>query len=285
MLVAASYGQASIRNYAMEMRLLFQYHHEKQVEQIGDQDIMQYIVFIKTVHGVGRAKCRSVAQACSFFFKHVIKKPFVLPSKLYPRKEFVLPAVMTEAEVKQLLQSLTDPRQKTVIGLFYGAGMRLAELKNLQWTDIERVANRLMIRQGKGNKDRYTLLPKTLLADLECWFFSCRSKTFLFESKKSKGNSLHERSLQNIVNAAMKQGGFPSGKYTAHTLRHSFATHLLDNGCDIHSIKELLGHAKIETTMIYLHLQQSKRNSIVSPLDHLMSAQEACKNNSNEPAS
>ena len=132
----------------------------------------------------------------------------MLPSKLYPRKEFVLPEVMTEAEVKQLLQSLTDLRQKAVIGLFYGAGMRLAELKNLQWTDIERANNRLMIRQGKGNKDRYTLLPKTLLADLEIYYRSCRTKVYLFESKQMKGRSLHERSLQNIVNSAMMHSGF-----------------------------------------------------------------------------
>lgn len=272
MLVAGGYGRGSVRNYTMEMRLLFQYHHEKQVEQITDQDIMQYIVFIKTVHGVGRAKCRMVAQSCSFFFKHVIKKPFVLPSKLYPRKEFVLPAVMTEAEVKQLHQSITDVRQKAVIGLLYGAGIRLGELKNLKWIDIERLNNRLLIRQGKGNKDRYTLLPKTLVADLENYYRLCRSKTYLFESRQKKDSctSLHERSLQLIVNNAMTHAGFVSGKYTAHTLRHSFATHLLDGGCDLHAIKTLLGHVKIETTMIYLHLQQSKLNNLVSPLDRLV---------------
>ena len=204
--------------------------------------------------------------------------------QIVPPQRVVLPAVMTEAEVKQLLHGITDLRQKAVTGLFYGCGMRLAELKNLQWTDIQRSSNRLLIRQGKGNKDRYTLLPKTLLAQLEIYYRSCRSKVFLFESKKLKGNSLHARSLQNIVNAAMVKSGFPSGKYTAHTLRHSFGTHLLDNGCDLHSIKELLGHVKIETTMIYLHLQQSKRNQIVSPLDKLMATDEATKKQGNEPA-
>lgn len=264
------------------MRLLFQYHYQKEVEQITDEDIMRYIVFIKEVHKVGRAKCRSAAQAFSFFFKHVIKKPFVLPSKLYPRKEFVLPAVMTESEVKQLLDGITDPRQQVVTGLFYGCGIRLSELKSLEWTDIHRSSNRLLIRQGKGNKDRYTLLPKTLLGQLETWYRACRSRVYLFESKQIKGSSLHARSLQNIVNAAMVKSGFPSGQYTAHTLRHSFATHLLDNGCDLHTIKELLGHVKIETTMIYLHLQQSKRNLIVSPLDHLMATDEPTKNNASE---
>lgn len=276
-LVVGNYGKGTLRNYLMEMRLLFQYHHHKTVEDICEEDILVYIVFIKTVHGIGRAKCRSVAQSCSFFFKHVLKKPYVLPSKLYPRKEFVLPAVMMEAEVKQLYLRITDVRQKAVISLLYGTGIRLGELKGLQWTDIERANNRLLIRQGKGNKDRYTLLSSNILSDLERFYRVYRSNQYLFESKQMKGRPLHERSLQTIVNAAMVQAGFPSGKYTAHTLRHSFATHLLNSGCDIHTIKILLGHAKIETTMVYLHLQQSKRASLVSPLDRLMQADEAAE--------
>lgn len=252
----------------MELRLLFQYHHQKEVEQITDQDITQYILFIKSVHGVGRAKCRGVAQSCSFF-KHVLK-PFVLPSKLYPRKEFVLPSVMTQDEVKQLCTAITDVRQKAVISLLYGTGMRLGEVKNLKMEDIERANNRIAVRQGKGQKDRYTLLPKIVLEDLEKYYWQYRPKMYLFESKQLLGKPLHERSIQTIVNSAMTTAGFESGKFTSHTLRHSFATHLLDNGCDIHTIKTLLGHCKIETTMIYLHLQQSKRNNLVSPLDKMM---------------
>ena len=258
----------------MEMRLLFQYHHQKDVELITDEDINQYIMFIKTVHGVGRAKCRSVAQSCSFFFKHVLKKPYVLPSKLYPRKEFVLPSVMTHEEIKQLFTCLIDLRQKAVVSLLYGTGMRLGEVKNLKLSDIERANQRILVRQGKGAKDRYTLLPKTVLEDLEKYYRKYRPKVYLFENRKRNDHVIHERSVQTIVNSAMTKAGFKSGRFTAHTLRHSFATHLLDNGCDIHTIKILLGHSKIETTMIYLHLQQSKRNSIVSPLDKLMQGDE-----------
>ncbi len=265
-----NYGHGTVKSYLMELRLLFQYHHQKEVEQLTGQDITQYILFIKSVHGVGRAKCRSVAQSCSFFFKHVLKKPFVLPSKLYPRKEFVLPPVMTQDEVRQLYAAVTDVRQKAVIGLLYGTGMRLGEVKNLKMADIERANNRIAVRQGKGQKDRYTLLPKMVLVDLENYYRQYRPKIYLFESKQLLGKSLHERSLQTIVNSAMIKAGFVSGKFTAHTLRHSFATHLLDNGCDIHTIKILLGHSKIETTMIYLHLQQSKRNNLVSPLDKML---------------
>lgn len=256
-----------MRNYLMEMRLLFQYYHLKTVEDITQQDITQYILFIKKVHGVGLAKCRSVAHSCGFFFKRVIQKTYVLPSVLYPRKVFVLPAVMSQHEVKQLYSSLKDVRQKVVIGLLYGTGMRLNELRNLQWTDIERSQQRIKIRQGKGNKDRYTLLSNTLIKDLEVYYHQYRCSVYVFESNLMKGKPLHNRSLQIIVNAAMVRAGFEMGKYTAHTLRHSFATHLLDKGCDINSIKILLGHADLRTTSIYLHLQQAKRGSIESPLE------------------
>mgnify|MGYP003433498817 FL=1 len=201
-LEVGNFGQGTVRSYLMEMRLLFQYHHQKDVELISEEDINQYIMFIKTVHGVGRAKCRSVAQSCSFFFKHVIKKPFILPSKLYPRKEFVLPPVMTVEQVKQLCTGITDVRQKAVISLLYGTGMRLGEVKNLKLSDIERSNKRILVRQGKGAKDRYTLLPKLVLENLENYYRQYRPKVFMFENNKLKDKVLHERSVQTIVNSA-----------------------------------------------------------------------------------
>ena len=130
------------------MRLLFHYYHEQDVEQITQQHILDYMMFIKTVHEVGRAKCRAVAQSCSFFFKHGIKKEFVLPSKLYPRKEFKLPNVMTQDQVKQLFSSCCDVRQLAVISLLYGSGLRCGEVHQLKLSDIERANNRILIRQG-----------------------------------------------------------------------------------------------------------------------------------------
>jgi integrase/recombinase XerD len=231
-----NFGAGTLRNYLMEVRLLFHYYHQKTVEEITDQDIIQYILFIKQVHGVGRAKCRSAAQSFSFFFKHIIKKPFVLPSKLYPRKEFVLPSVMTQAQVEHLYFAVIEPRQRAVISILYGTGMRIGEVTKLKISDIERANNRILVRQGKGAKDRFVLLGTQVLVDVENYYRAYRPNDWLFESKQYRGRSLHSRSMQTTVNAAMVTAGFPSGKYTAHTLRHSFATHMLDNGCDIHTI-------------------------------------------------
>ena len=269
-LTMGNYGKGTLRNYVMEMRLLFQYFHHKEVEDINADDITEYMLFIKSVHGVGRAKCRSVAQSCAFFFRHVLVKPFVLPSKMYPRKTFVLPQVMSQEQVKHLLGCITDLRQYAIISLLYGTGMRIGELRILKFSDIERGNNRILIRQGKGQKDRYVLLPQNALQAVENYYRAYKPTQYLLESNQLKGLPLHVRSLQTFVNSAMSKAGFKDNKFTAHTLRHSFATHLLDNGCDIHAIKTLLGHAKIETTMVYLHLQQNKRAVMQSPLDVLL---------------
>ncbi len=273
-LVLGNYGRGTVKNYMAEMRLLFQYYHSLDVEQIEQRHIQDYMLFIKEVHGVGRAKCRSVAQSCSFFFKHVLKKEYVLPSKLYPRKEFKLPAVISEVEVKHLFSTVTEFRILALLSLLYGSGMRLGEVCQLKFTDIDRSQQRILVRQGKGNKDRFVLLPEATIVALEKYYRASKPSVYVFESKQQKGKPMHQRSLQVLVANAMHKANFSAKKYTSHSLRHSFATHMLDNGSDIHTIKTLLGHSNIETTMIYLHLSNTKRAMLISPLDLLYGKQQ-----------
>jgi integrase/recombinase XerD len=268
-MLVGSYANDSIRNYLMEVRLLFQFHHDKDAEELTELDMNNYIIYIKQVHKVGHAKCKMVANAASYFFRNILRKPYVLPSKLFPRKEWKLPNVMSQSEIQQLFEQTTDLKQQLVVSLLYGTGIRLRELQQLEFSDIDRAENRIKIRQGKGKKDRYALLPKHLLGVMESYYWAFRPKKFLFESPLLQGRPLHSRSLQTTVNAAMENAGLGGKSYTAHTLRHSFATHLLDDGVDLHTIKTLLGHSKIETTMVYLHLTTTRRSSLVSPLDRL----------------
>jgi len=206
-LVIGNYGKGTIRNYCMEMRLLFQYYRDKEVEEITGTDIRKYILFIKEVHGVGYAKCKSVAYSCSFFYKNVLNKPYVLPSKLYPRKKFTLPKVMSQQEVKHLLTSITEVRQYAIVSLLYGTGMRIGELCKITFKDIERANKRILIRQAKGHKDRYVLLPDQALRALEQYYRVYKPEVYLFESKQMKHRPLHPRSLQTIVQSAMVKAG------------------------------------------------------------------------------
>ncbi|MCZ2102598.1 MAG: site-specific integrase [Chitinophagales bacterium] len=263
------YGKGSVRNYIQELTLLFKFYNDMQVEELRQEHIEQYLLFIKEHHKVGRAKCRSVAQACSFFFKKVMPVTYVVPSNLYPKKQFQLPDIMTEDQVLQLFKAELTLKERCVVGLLYGTGMRISEVCNMRIRDIDSANKRIKVVQGKGGKDRFTLLPQTLLTDLRAYYVAAgRPEEYLFTSTQTR-RAVHVRSMQVVVNGAMQKAGFESGRFTAHTLRHSFATHMLNQGNNIHVIKTLLGHSKLETTMIYLHLQHHTQLGIVSPLEKL----------------
>src|SRR5690606_26269874 len=140
------------------------------VEEIRQQDIETYLIFIKTTHQVGRAKCRSVAQSCSFFFKKVMPSDYIVPSNLYPKKQFTLPDIMSESQVEQLFTSNLTLKEQCVLGLLYGSGMRISEVCNLSIADIDSTNQRIKVVQGKGAKDRFTLLPARLLSQLRAYY-------------------------------------------------------------------------------------------------------------------
>lgn len=262
-----NYAVRSVKAYVQECRFLFAFYPEKTPKELTQDDIARYIVHIKSAYNVGRDKVRMAAHSFGFFFKHIEPSSYVKPQSLYPRKAFVLPGVLSLEQVMGLFASSLSLKQRAMIGLFYGSGLRLNELRMLEPKDIDSAAMQVKVRGGKGSKDRFTILSKQTLEDLRTYWKSERPKTFLFEGQE-KGRPMHERSIQHAIRLAFNKAGL--GKdLSSHNLRHSFATHLLDSGTDIHTIKELLGHSKIETTMVYLHLQQKKRSALVSPLDAL----------------
>ncbi len=239
-MTVGNYSPKSIRNYVREMRFIFEYYPDTRPSTLTAEQIEQYICYIKEVFNSGYDKCRMVAASVAFFFKHVLKRPYDLPSKLYPRKAFKLPNVMTTDEVWQLLTHTITIKQKAITELFYSSGVRLEEGSRIKITDIDSKNMRIKVVQGKGKKDRYTLLSPTALITLREYFRKHRPVTYLFEGK-TKGKSMHCRSIQQCVNQAMKQASLGHKEYSVHTLRHSLATHLLDTGTDLHTIKELLG--------------------------------------------
>lgn len=269
-MTAGGYSPKSIVIYVREIRYFSEYYPALPPEEWNEQHIIEYINYLKKVHQVSYVKCKLFAQSVAFFFRHILKRPYDTPSKLYPRREFKLPTVLSADEVKQLLDSCFSLKQQCLIELFYSSGLRLEELRLMKMCDIEATNNRIKVVNGKGKKERYTILSKKCLENLRKYFQNSevKPKEYLFEGQ-TPGMPMHARSIQHSVNEAYKKAGLQAKTHKVHALRHSFATHLLDNGTDIHTIKELLGHSKIETTMVYLHLQVSKRNMLVSPLDSL----------------
>ena len=208
------------------------------------------------------------AQSISFFFRHVLKIAYVIPSVIYPRKSTTLPAVMSAGEIKILIDSVTNIKHRTIIMMLYSSGMRLCEIAALKITDIDSKLMRIKIVQGKGAKDRFTILSQQVLIELRAYYLIYKPTEYLFNGDKP-GKRYSMRSIQHLVQKALIKIGLDSKNYSVHTIRHSFATHLVDNGTDLHTIKELLGHSSLQTTMQYLHLTSTRIDKVISPYDRL----------------
>ena len=152
--------------------------------------------------------------------------------------------------------------------LLYSTGMRLSEIASLKITDIDSKNMRLKVVQGKGAKDRYTILSEQVLQELRAYYIIYKPAIYLFNGS-GKGRPISHRSIQHLVQKALAQAGLNSKNYTVHTIRHSFATHLVDHGTDLHTVKELLGHSTLQTTMRYMHLTTTRRQGIINPYDAL----------------
>lgn len=208
------------------------------------------------------------AQSVSFFFRHVLKLPYVVPSLIYPRQSSKLPPVMSAQEMKILIDSITNIKHRTVVMLLYSTGMRLGEIAALKMTDIDSKNMRIKVVQGKGAKDRFTILSEQVLIELRAYYIIYKPVVYLFNGSR-KGCPISHRSIQHLVQTALAKAGLASKDYTVHTIRHSFATHLVDNGTDLHTVKELLGHSTLQTTMRYMHLTTTRRQGIINPYDAL----------------
>lgn len=268
LLKAKHYAVKTHRNYVYEVRYLLAHFNERSPRSLTQKDIISYIRFIQETFHSSRGKCHIAAQSFSFFFRHILRTKYIVPTAFYPRKEVKFPNILSQESVQILLQKCVNLKQKAIISMFYGTGLRLSELQQLKMSEIDRSQLVVRVLRGKGGKERYTILSEKLLDLLGDYYRIFRPKVYLFEGRIS-GKPMSERTLQYVVKEALKRSGFSAMGYNTHTLRHSFATHLLDNGTDIHAIQELLGHTNLNTTMLYFHLQASKRRAIVSPFDNL----------------
>ncbi len=160
--------------------------------------------------------------------------------------------------------------------LLYSTGMRLSEIASLKITDIDSGNMRIKVVQGKGAKDRYTILSEQVLLELRAYYIIYKPEIYLFNGC-AKGRPISHRNIEHLVQKALAGAGLQSKNYTVHTIRHSFATHLVDNGTDLHTVKELLGHRNLQTTLRYLHLTSTRIQSIVNPYDILPGSKEGQK--------
>ncbi len=180
---------------------------------------------------------------------------------------------MLPEEVMQLIDGVANLKHRTILMLLYSTGMRVSEIANCRIADIDSTNMRIKIVQGKGAKDRYTIMSQQVLLELRAYYLIYKPKEYLFNGFRP-GKPYSVRSIQHLMQKALTKVGLESKHYTIHTIRHSFATHLLDNGTDLHTIKELLGHSSLQTTMKYMHLTSKRTDGIFNPYDALLLAKD-----------
>ncbi|MEK7067552.1 MAG: tyrosine-type recombinase/integrase, partial [Patescibacteria group bacterium] len=200
--------------------------------------------------------------AIKFFYRDILKSTEKIDLKFAKRSK-KLPVVLSREEIKKILSAIQNNKHKLMVGLAYGAGLRISEVINLKVQDINLDELILHLKEAKGKKDRITILPEKLKKDLAAAAVGKRGNDYVFES--NRGGKLNERSAQVVFERALRASGIKKPA-TFHSLRHSFATHLLENGVDVRYVQELLGHANIRTTQIYTQVTNPSLKNIKSPL-------------------
>jgi site-specific recombinase XerD len=208
---------------------------------------------------------RLIKASLDFLIKNVFEKNIAIEKIPYPKKKKTLPKVLSKEEIKIIFNETKNQKHRLIIQLIYSSGIRLNELINLKREHIDPSRKIIFISQGKGKKDRLTILSDKLSKELFDYICKTDFKTkYLFES--SRGKKYSQKAIQKILENSSKK---LNKKVTPHMLRHSFATHLLESGTDIRYIQRLLGHKNLKTTQIYTHVANSDLSKIKSPLDNL----------------
>lgn len=231
--------------------------------------IQAYLLHLITERKLAYSSVNQAACAIRFLFAVVLGQrsaAYEIPMAKVPKR---LPQILTRDEVVRLFAGSRNLRSRTLLMTTYAAGLRLSEVCSLQLTDIESAPDRMCIkvRQGKGGKDRYTLLSPRLLETLRLYWRITRPRHWLFPGSSGDG-PVCDKSVQRWYHAARRAAGIQNGG-GIHTLRHAFATHLLEAGVDIHTIQRLLGHGHVSTTMRYFHLARAHLTGTTSPLELL----------------
>jgi len=267
----------TVRGYSHRTRKVYLGHLRRFLEWCGDgiprlpEDPVErceaYVLELIRGKRISRSYQNQVVSAVRFLCESVLGQPKMALRIPRPRKERHLPAVLSQGEVARLLKKARNPKHRAILMLLYSAGLRVGEVVRLRPPDLDTERGLLRVRRGKGGKDRYTLLAKRAVEAVNVYRDAYPTDRWLFPGDRP-GRHLTTRSVQRIVKKAAAAAG--NNKHvTAHTIRHSFATHLLEGGTNLRIIQELLGHQSARTTQIYTHVARSTIESVRSPLDDL----------------
>ncbi len=238
----------------------------KSPEELGEEEVKEYLSHLLEDRKLSRGKYRNYVAGIKFLYMTTLNREEVVKKIRYPKAAKKLPVVLDLAEVKALLSVTENLKHRALLTITYSAGLRISEAASLRVTDID--SKRMMrVQQGKGGKDRYSILSQTTLELLRHYWRQYRPKQWLFEGQ-DKETHISVSAIRQIFLEAKERAGITKPT-SPHTLRHSFATHLIESGTSLHHVQLLLGHRSPTTTTVYLHVSKMNLSKVASPLDSL----------------
>jgi integrase/recombinase XerD len=252
--------------YLREIAKLENYFN-RSPEELGEEEVKEYLVHMLEDRGLSSGTYKYYAAGIKFLYRTTLNRGEVVEKIKYPKAKIKLPVVLDLSEVRTMLSVMENLKHRAVLTITYSAGLRVSETAHLKVTDIDSKRMMVRVRQGKGGKDRYTILSKTTLECLREYWRAYRPKDWLFEGQK-EGSHICYTSIRNIFVEAKERAGItkPVGP---HSLRHAFATHLIEAGTSLHHVQLLLGHKSPKTTTVYLHVSKMNLAQVCSPLDSI----------------
>jgi site-specific recombinase XerD len=250
--------------YLREAENLAQYFN-RPPEELGEEELKEYLLYLMKEKHVSDGTYRSYVAALKFLYRTTLKREWAVENIRYPRTKRKLPFVLDISEVESIFSVTKNLKHKAILMITYSSGLRVGETANLKLTDIDSKRMMVRINQGKGGKDRYSILSQTALEHLRQYWRKYRTKEWLFEGQKKDG-PITTHSIQLMFYAARERAGITK-PVSVHSLRHSFATHLIEAGTSLHHVQLLLGHRSPTTTTVYLHVSRLNLSQVISPLD------------------
>lgn len=268
-LILKSYSPSTIRTYLNEVRAFLSTIKQHRADDFSTDRIKDYLQYCAETLKLSENTLHSRINALKFYYEQVLNRERFFWDIPRPKKPQLLPRLLNEDEIRRLFNALTNKKHKAMLFTAYSAGLRVSEVVNLKIADIDSERMQIFVERAKGKKDRYVNLSPVLLDILRNYIRQSKPapQKFLFESEATL-TAYPIRTVQQIFSNAKRKAGI-SKSVGVHSLRHSFATHLLDKGTDIRYIKDLLGHFNIKTTERYLHVSNKQLVNIMSPFDDL----------------
>ena len=261
------YSQNTIKTYSEALEVFFQFFKDRSPESLTIEDLIYFNTSYILKKNLSASYQNQVINAVKLFYRNRFNRTMEFDFIQRPRREKRLPNVLSKEEVKSILEAPTNLKHRAMLSLIYACGLRRSELLNLTLKDVLSDRNLLLIQQSKGKKDRVVPIGNKLIEMLRDYYKAYKPKTWLFEGQ-FPNSKYSEKSLENVLKQSLTKAKIPK-KVSLHWLRHSYATHLLENGTDLRYIQELLGHSSSRTTEIYTHVSTRNLQQIRSPFDDL----------------